>query len=226
MSFSNVNDNNTLLKGYNMILYFVGSMIMYEPDEECVSDFWSDGMLATLPVKSRNPRFVEAASKLRESCKDRSVCTTILKEDFRRLFSGSGSPLASPVSSLYKDLTGYGNGKDNVSEFYNAYGWKFRSRYKIPDDHLGIELLFLTLMIDNYLRIDDEACLNEMRHEIRRFIEKHLIHWIPFWNELIQENASTTCYKGIGTMIHACTEDIYYLMDDGPGVFIGPELIN
>jgi hypothetical protein len=42
-------NQKAILKGYNMLLYFAGSMIMYEPVEECVADFWSNGMLSTLP---------------------------------------------------------------------------------------------------------------------------------------------------------------------------------
>ena len=77
-----------------MLLYFAGSMIMYEPAEECVVDFWSKGILKALPVKSSNPRFFEAASQLRESCRDKTICRRMLQEDFNRLFSGSGLPLA------------------------------------------------------------------------------------------------------------------------------------
>ena len=40
----------SLLKGYNMLLYFAGSMIMNEPVEECIVDFWQRGILKTLPV--------------------------------------------------------------------------------------------------------------------------------------------------------------------------------
>jgi hypothetical protein len=48
-------DQNMILKGYNTLLYFTGSMIMYEPSEECVTDFFSGRLLNTLPIKSRNP---------------------------------------------------------------------------------------------------------------------------------------------------------------------------
>ena len=86
-----------------MLLYFAGSMIMYEPVEECVVDFWSKGILKTLPVKSTNPRFIKAASQLRESCKDKTTCRNMLQEDFNRLFSASGLPLAPPLKSNYID---------------------------------------------------------------------------------------------------------------------------
>jgi TorA maturation chaperone TorD len=204
---------NTLLKGYNMLLYFAGSMVMYEPVEECVVDFWSKGILKALPVRSSNPRFNIAASQLGESCRDKTLCSSILQEDFNRLFSTSGLPLAPPLLSNYADTSlAELLGAEKVTDFYNAYGWIKRTRYNIPDDNLGIELLFLTLLNDKYISLDDEACSAEMRNEIRRFINQHILSWISYWNDRMQEHAGTLCYKGIATLIYACCEDIYDLM--------------
>ena len=50
-----------------MLFYFAGSMIMHEPSEECIVDFWEKGILKNLPVSSTNPNFINAASQLRES---------------------------------------------------------------------------------------------------------------------------------------------------------------
>jgi TorA maturation chaperone TorD len=204
-------EENAILKGYNLLLYFAGSMIMYEPDDECVSDFWEEGILKALPVKSRNPRFIKAASQLRNSCKDKTTCTGRLRQDFNRLLKEIGAPLAPARRSKYLNKKADKN-SENISEFYNSYGWKYRSRYNFPDDNLGIELLFLTLLIDKYLTFNDNACRTEMGKEIKRFIEKHILSWIPQWNESMQEYAETTCYKGIATLVYACAEDIYDLL--------------
>ena len=206
---------NSVIKAYNMLLYFSGSMIMYEPVEECVTDFWSKGILKTLPVKSSNPRFVLAASQLRESCMDKTLCKINLQEDFNRLISGSGVPLAPPLKSNYIDtLIKEASGAERVSDFYDSYGWNKRTRYNIPDDNLGIELLFLTLLTDKYISIDDEACRKEMGKEIRRFLKDHVLSWLPEWNERMQEYSKTLCYKGIATLIYASCEDIYRFLDE------------
>lgn len=213
MEANKENDQNAILKGYNMLLYFAGSMIMYEPVEECVADFWSKGILTTLPVSSTNPRFFLAASQLRSSCEDLDLCISSLQDDYGRLFSGSGLPVTRPVKSSYiPDYNSEGVESEKVSDFYNSYGWKNRSRYNIPDDHLGIELLFLTLLNDKYISIDDEVSRKEMRNEIRRFIELHILSWVPVWNDQIQEHAGTLGYKGISTLIYAVCEDIYALL--------------
>jgi putative dimethyl sulfoxide reductase chaperone len=214
MAMYTKSQQHNLLKGYNMLLYFAGSMISYEPSEECVADFWRNGILKKLPVSSSNPNFIYASSQLRNSCVDKSVCGKMLREDYIRLFTRQELPLAPAYGSLYirkgKLNSDYNS---SVSEFYNTYGWKSKFQGKINDDHLGVELLFLTVLIDKYLVMDDEACRGEMRNEIRRFIDYHILSWIPEWNKEIQSHANTLSYKGIGTLILACSEDIFTLLD-------------
>jgi TorA maturation chaperone TorD len=228
MEYFIAKDQKSVIKAYNMLLYFSGSMIMYEPVEECVIDFWSKGILKTLPVKSNNPRFVLAASQLRESCLDKAICKTMLQEDFNRLISGAAVPLAPPFKSNYIDsLIKEESGAEKVTDFYNSYGWEKRFRYNTPDDNLGIELLFLTLLLDKYIALDDEACLKEMRKEIRRFLMNHILSWLPEWNERVQEYARTLSYKGIATLIYASCEDIYGFLDDAkPGTNFPTEFKN
>lgn len=215
-------DNNSkeygLLKGYSMLLYFAGSMIMYEPSEECVVDFWKNGILKRLPVSSSNPNYILAASILRESCEDKSLCGKNLREDYMRLFGTKDLTLAPPFESSFrkKQNTNSGENSLSVTEFYNSYGWLSKFKGKINDDHLGIELLFLTLLIEKFLDIDDAVCQIEMRNEICRFIDNHILSWVPEWNEKLQSNARTLCFKGIGTLILACTEDIYSIMERKP----------
>jgi len=202
-------DRKNLLKGYNMLLYFAGSMIMSEPTEECVIDFLTNGTLRNLPVTSSNPRFIKAAALLRDSCQDKGNCIALLKEDYSRLFSATGLNLAPAHGSAYIRNENYlGNSAENVTEFYKSYGWDSRLRNNTADDHLGIELLFLTRLIDKYSQIDDDPCCCEMQKEIQRFISQHVLPWIPSWNNDIQKNANTICYKGIGILIYACMEDI------------------
>lgn len=189
---------------------------MYEPAEECIVDFWREGILRKLPVSSSNPNFIKAASQLRESCTDKSSETTAMSEDYQRLFKREILPLAPHFESLYTaELSLSGNYKKSpVGEFYDSYGWKHRSRQEKKDDHLGVELLFLTILVEKYLVLDDEACRNEMRNEINRFIDYHLLSWIPEWNRNVQENSLTISYKGIASLIQGCVEDIKSILSN------------
>jgi len=203
-------DKANLIKAYNMLLYFSGSMIMNSPTEECVIDFWTSGSLKKLPVRSSNPRFIHAASILRQSCEDKNLCRRMLIEDYLRLFDKNGSSPAPALGSQYKSLIPVVH--ESPEEFYRSYGWQPVINPDKPADHLGIELLFLTRLTDKYIQLDDEPSCREMRKEIRRFIDHHLLSWVPEWNEKILANAQTLCYKGIATLIYACVEDIYTLL--------------
>ena len=216
-----LSQENNILKSYNLLLYFAGSMIMYEPSEECITDFWEKGNLKNLPVSSSNPNFIKAAALLRDSCKDPNICGRMLREDYIRLFGRQEFPLAPVHESSYKINQYLSNKKQSssVTEFYNSYGWQSKFRDRINDDHLGIELLFLTLLVEKYLEMEDYVSRIEMRIEIKRFINQHVLAWIIEWNKNIQDNARTLCYKGIGTLIVACTQDLlsYFTENnDGP----------
>ena len=209
----NKSHDNNILKGYNMLFYFAGSMIMHEPSEECIADFWERGILKNLPVSSSNPNFVRAASQLRDSFTDKTLFGRLLHEDYLRLFAGKTPALAPAYESEYNkemtDSSGYHS--STVTEFYDSYGWRSKFKGKIDDDHLGIELLFLTLLIDKFLILDDKACQGEMRIEIRRYINYHVLSWVPEWNNKVQIHANTLSFKGIANLILACAEDIFML---------------
>ncbi len=207
------NQSRNVLKGYNLLLYFAGSMIMYEPNEECIVDFWQQGIIKKLPVSSSNPNFLLAAAQLRNACGDKEQCLNELRNDYNRLFSGNQGLLAPPYSSFYHEVP-EGVKKRTVSEFYESYGWASKFKNKVSDDHIGIELLFLTILVEKYIALDDPVCLVEFRNEIRRFIKTHLLTWIREWAGKVQGQADSLSYKGIATLIVACIEDIYSLCDN------------
>ena len=215
MNNNYVTEHHNILKGYNMLLYFAGTMLMFDPSNECIHDFWTQGILKNLPVTSSNPRFIKAASQLRESTNDGDSTYKFMKEDYLRLFSGKGIAIAPPYESVYMgpERLLFDKHTVEVRHFYESYGWKSKFKNHIPDDHIGIELLFLTILIEKYLELDDEVSSIEMRKEIKRFVRQHILSWIPQWNEAVQAKAKTLGYKGISSLVQACSEDIYSIMD-------------
>jgi len=210
MKTSTEGNQENLLKAYSMLLYFSGSMILYEPVEECITEFWRNGILKKLPVTSRNPRFIEAAAQLRESCDDPSTCLESLRGDYLKLFTGAGTMLAPPYESVFlsDEKLMFDKQTQDVRKFYHTYGWQSRLEGKVPDDHLGIELLFINLLVDKYLSLEDEACRREMRNEMLRFIEGHPLKWIGMWHGEVEEHSGTKCYRGISRLLYATLEDM------------------
>lgn len=212
------NKYHNILKGYNLLLYFGGSMIMYKPNEECVVDFFIKGNISRLPVSSTNPNFIKAAALLRDPCNDKAGCLKELQEDYDRLFAGIGEHPAPAYESFYKNTVAADVNSMSVSDFYNSYGWISKYKGEVSDDHLGVELLFLTLLVEKYLALDDQVCIVEIKNEIRRFIDQHIFSWILLWHDKMQMYSNTLAYKGIATLIYACVQDIYSLCENEPAM--------
>src|SRR5512137_1805280 len=120
-----INKQHAVLKGYNMMLYFAGTMLIFDPSHECMHDFWTKGNLKRLPVKSSNPRFILAASQLHHSVTEGLDNIKAMRDDFLELFEGTGNPLAPPYESVYisNDHLIFDKQTSEVREFYGSYGW-------------------------------------------------------------------------------------------------------
>ena len=64
-----------------------------------------------------------------------------------------------------------------------------------------------------------------MSKEIRRFINYHILSWVPEWNKKIQIHANTLSFKGIGNLILACSEDIFALFGQKSATPISTDLL-
>jgi len=97
---------------------------------------------------------------------------------------------------------------EEIRNIYRKHSWESKFKNKIPDDHLGIELLFLTHLIEKY--INSQAILERqsLTNEIVEFIQEHMLSWVPRWKDDVVNNASTLAYRGIALLVSASLEDI------------------
>ncbi len=207
-------NNSDILKGYSMLLYFAGSFILNEPTEDCIKDLVSEDIFKKMPVSSNNPNYILATSFLNNINSSSNIAYDDILADHLNLFGGTGISLAPPYESYYRSKEHLLNQKPatEVKNIYRSYGWKSSLEGQIPDDHLGIEIQFLNLMLEKYYELEDKACKRELQKDIRKFIEIHIQPWIKDWNNDIQQNAISDFYKGAGYLVVACTQDVYFLV--------------
>lgn len=203
-------DNDNILKGYSMLLYFAGSLILNEPQEDCINDLASSNMFWKMPLKSNNPDYIIATSFLHHINDTMEIDYHEIKNDYLTLFGEKDKPLAPPYKSVYLSDEHLTNHKQaaTLKHIYKTYGWHSPACGKIHEDHLGIELLFLNLLIEKYFDMDDGICKKEIKTDIKKFIKNHLASWVSDWNRDIQKNASSNLYRGIGYLVTACISDI------------------
>lgn len=117
--------------------------------------------------------------------------------EYRRLLQHSKQrPLAesrySPYSCTAQDL----------SDFYASAGVAFKKVSGEPDDHLAIELEFITVLHDRMLNsVYSEDSMIELMDIQIRFLEEHLLTWIPALCRELNASTMSPIYLSVSRLL-------------------------
>lgn len=138
----------------------------------------------------------------------RSGTATSLDElvvDHRDLFEGPDHVLACPYESVYlsdEHLT-FQQQTLEVRAFYGRFGVEAPSMGTEPDDHIGLELSFIShlciLGLDAIEAADADA-ETAMIASVGDFLEQHLLKWVDDCLDRVVEHATTDFYRGLGLL--------------------------
>lgn len=114
--------------------------------------------------------------------------------DFSGLFLRPDFHL-SPHESLYNYPLGetprlWGRATEEVQAFYRSAGLMIDEEADLIPDHVGVELLFMSFLVENNL-VDRQ----------RAFMEDHLLRWVPDYCDEIEKHAGTTFYKELAVLV-------------------------
>ena len=128
--------------------------------------------------------------------------------EYTRLFLGPGKHV-SPHESVHlqRDDAGqgqlWGESTVEVKKFIESAGLDYTSEYKGLPDHISVELEFMqqvTLREEQAWREEDkDAALYRLRIE-KKFIEEHLIRWIPIFCEKVISEAELPFYREMAAL--------------------------
>lgn len=127
----------------------------------------------------------------------------LLVVDHRDLFEGPDHVLACPYESVYlsdEHLT-FEQQTLDVRAFYNRFGVQAPSSGTEPDDHIGLELSFIShlcvLGLDAIESRDADA-ETAMIASVGDFLSQHLLRWVDDCLDRVVEHATTDFYRGLG----------------------------
>ncbi len=109
--------------------------------------------------------------------------TEEISADFNYLFEYPGGKL-QPVESFY--IQTQGNPSTEAAEFYAAAGLTIDEEFHYIPDHLSLEFLFMSYLINN-----------KMLDLQKNFLEEHIMNWVPYYCEEIKKQAKTVFYREI-----------------------------
>ena len=127
----------------------------------------------------------------------------VLLVDHRDLFEGPDHVLACPYESVYlseEHLT-FERQTLDVRAFYHRFSVQAPSLGKEPDDHIGLELSFIShlcvLGLDA-IESGDADAETAIIASIGDFLDQHLLRWVENCLDRVIEHATTDFYRGLG----------------------------
>ncbi len=126
--------------------------------------------------------------------------------DYNRLFVGPGKVLASPYESAYRSAKRLLMQKQTleVRSFYQRLGIENRQEGSLPDDHLGLELEFVSYLLYQMLYVQEQP---ELFYEYYcEFIEKHVLQWAISHCDRVIDHSKTSLCKGMGILLKGMLE--------------------
>lgn len=210
-----MNTPEELLQAYTALFIFLGGSVSMSPEESGLPHLCDSGMLRNLPVDSCNTQFERASYLLRSPCPFKKECHHTVTGNYNSLLSNSKAAYAYPAASRWKSrVTNAGEHHDVPGEIYARYGYSRTEDCTLESDHLGIQLLFVNLLLEKYLTEDDSTVKNIIREDLLDFINGEVLSWLPLWAEEVSEKSVTKCYTGISGLIIGALEDVREILSN------------
>jgi TorA maturation chaperone TorD len=131
-----------------------------------------------------------------------------LAVEYSRLFLGPGQHI-SPHESVHHQKGGgqsgllWGESTAEVKKFIESTGLSYDSDYKGLPDHISVELEFmhqLTLREKQAWRDEDEDGALDCLKTEKRFIEEHLVRWVPAFCDKVTREAELPFYREMAAL--------------------------
>ncbi|OLS34362.1 molecular chaperone [Bacillus sp. MRMR6] len=125
------------------------------------------------------------------------------REEYRFLFVGPGPLAAPPWESFYRSREQllFETCTYKVRKQYHQFGLQFVKENNEPDDHLLIELEFMTNLCDQLLQEKEVGGISILIESQIYFLKNHLTKWIPLFCMRLIEHTNSQLYLGSALLL-------------------------
>jgi TorA maturation chaperone TorD len=208
----NSSDLTTSLVGEAMLMELLSRALYKEPDRDWLNQLITEQIFAEVPFGGEQPEvkrgleILQAWSQANASGLSDQVFSD-LKLDYTRLFIGLDMLPTAPWESVYfnRERMVFQEQTLQVRQWFARFGVQVENLNKEPDDHIGLEILFIAHLASLALQAiekGDQPALDEVLQAQRGFLEEHLLRWGPAWTRLLLQHAQTDFYRGIAHLTH------------------------
>lgn len=207
MSQINMDNWKPSLMGEALLFGLLGKTFFEELNNSWLETLINEDVFAESPLGADQSDVQHGLELLqRWSAEDRAGISEqelkALKQDEMNLFIGTDHVIAPIWESVYfnERRLVFQEQTLQVREWYARFGLESERLYREPDDHMGLELIFVAHLATQALNAleaqDNEAFKNYLQAQ-RDFLREHLLRWGPAWARLVRKNAETDFYRGL-----------------------------
>ena len=150
-----------------------------------------------------------------------------LAVEYTRLFLGPGKHISPHESVHHQREDGqwgklWGASTVEVKKFIEATGLSYTDDYKGMPDHISVEFEFMQQLIlaeEQAWKEADADKAASCRQVEKKFIEEHLINWIPAFCEMVIQEAELPFYQAVAALTRSFIEfEMEEMNRNGDGV--------
>lgn len=195
-----------------MLICGVLGKALYEyPDPAWLHSLAVEGVFSEMPLETTTPEVLQGFAVLQdwaaEVVQDTSGETyEALRDDYTRLFVGPGVLLAPPWGSVYftRDRLIFQEQTLEVRNWYQRFGLAAEKLHQEPDDHIGLELIFLAHLAQlglAALDAGDDAQFMRIMAAQWRFLQEQPLRWANQWCTDVIEFSRGKFYRGVALVL-------------------------
>jgi TorA maturation chaperone TorD len=202
------------LSVYQPIFNYLARVYLEIPDAGFISGFVSENLFFQWPLFTNDPEMKKGIGLMQEFSKKWTPSQIPgLKLDYTRLFIGFETTLAPPYESVYlsKYHIMFEKQTLEVRRFYEGFGLQVKKKMKEPDDHIGMELLFvahLCGLISAEIKKSESDRRTEILEDLKRFLSTHLLRWIFLFLKRVEEHGETDYFLATAYLTRGTVKDI------------------
>jgi len=191
------------------ILTFLKHIFLKEPTKEFLQEIGDINVVTEENDIDNGLNLIAHAVRANKDRLDEYV--EALAVEYARLFVGPKNPPAIPYASFYlsESKTVMTDITTGVRKRYLDAGMAVKDLYSTPDDHIGIELEFISYLTEKIIDLYENANRSEASKlfELRNnFINEHMVHWVPLFVVRLLDSTQEDFYKGAAIILREVLE--------------------
>jgi len=206
------------LTGEVLLFTLLGTAFHATPDRRLIGALAKDDLFAEAPFGGAQPDTTAGLALLRAwSQANRggisAEALSALRAEYTRLFIGPGPVVAPPWESVYfhDERLLFQRETFRVRAWYARYGLTAPNLHGEPDDHIGLELSFLSHLATlalQAIQAHDQGRFDEALDAQRRFAAEHVFRWGPGWCSRVEANSGSDFYRGLALVTRGALSEL------------------